>query len=162
MDLSGSWNYIEKMARSRLANNKTERHVSEYGEGIEVMGVAGEILARRCLGLNETVHKHFDGGYDFTFAGKKIDVKATHLTPRVSCRFLQWPLRKRIKADVILMTAVDMVMKQGIVLGWVTEAEMMRSPINRSRAEPCHEVPVPDLHPVYELIALHLQLRTRL
>ena len=64
MDLSGSWDYIREIARSRLAHNKTSHHVSEFGEGIELIGVAGEIVARRFLGLPETIHQRFDGGVD--------------------------------------------------------------------------------------------------
>ena len=66
MDLSGSWPYIESTARDRLSHNKTRRHVSDYGEGIEVIGVAGEIVVRRFLGLCEEVHDGFDNGVDMS------------------------------------------------------------------------------------------------
>ena len=107
MDLNGSWQYFESIARNRLAHNKTKRHVSMYGEGIETIGAAGELAARRFLGLEEKLHQGFDGGHDFVFAGMSVDVKATVLTPNIEYRFLQWPEKKPIRCQIILMTAVD-------------------------------------------------------
>ena len=154
MDLSGSWKYIERIARSRLAHNKTDHHVSRYGDEIEILGAAGELCARRYLGLKEVLHDRFDNGVDFVFAGKKIDVKATQLTPRLEYRYLQLAVTKKIKADLVLLTAVDLVGKQGTVVGWVFREELLEAPINRNRHNPCHEISVRKLHPGWELIQM--------
>lgn len=153
MDLSGSWKYIERIAKSRLATNKTQHHVYQYGEDIEVLGAAGEIVARRDLGLPEKLQTDFDGGVDLRFGGMKIDVKATHLTPLVEHRYLQWPEWKNVKSDIILLTGVNLNEKIGITLGYATRSEILNAPINKERATPCHEISVRDLHPVYELVA---------
>ena len=153
MDLSGSWDYIREIARSRLAHNKTSHHVSEFGEGIELIGVAGEIVARRFLGLPETIHQRFDGGVDLSYGGYKVDVKTTVLTPNISHRYLQWPEFKRIRSDVVLLTAVDPLTMIGTVLGYANRADILRSPINRERFQACHEIPVTELHPAWELEA---------
>jgi hypothetical protein len=158
MDLSGSWPYIERVARNRLAHNKTRHHVSEYGDGIETLGVAGEIVARRFLGLDEILHEGFDGGTDFVFAGKMVDVKATVLTPNIGFRYLQWPEWKPVKADIILMTAIEPVTKTGTVIGYATRAEVEKAEINRTRFSPCHEIPMSKLRPMYELISLQLRI----
>ncbi len=158
MDLNGSWGYIERVARNRLANNKTRHHVSEYGDGIETLGVAGELVARRFLGIEERLHEGFDGGTDFVFAGKTVDVKATVLTPNIGFRFLQWAEWKPVKAQIILMTAIEPICRQGIVIGYATKDEVQRSPVNRSRFTPCHEIPITDLHPVYELVGHQLRI----
>jgi hypothetical protein len=152
MDLSGSWEYIQKIAESRLATNKTEHHVTEYGEGIEALGVAGEIVARRFLGLEELVHEGFDHGVDLTYGGQTIDVKATVLTPKTNFRFLQWPIWKIVKADIVLMTAVNPIQKTGVVLGYATRLEITTAPINNERKYACHEIPVINLHPAWELV----------
>lgn len=151
MDLSSSWQYITDVARSRLAHNKTSHHVYEYGEGIEVLGVAGEIVARRFLGLSEKLHCGFDGGVDLSYATMKIDVKATVLTPNIRHRFLQWPEGKRVRADVILLTAIDPITKIGTVMGYATRNDVQTAPINRSRFQPCYEIPVTSLRPAWEL-----------
>jgi hypothetical protein len=154
MDLSGSWEYIERIAKSRLAHNKTPRHSSDYGDVIEVLGVAGEVVARRFLGLKESTHQGFDDGTDLVFCGHTIDVKATRLTAKVEYRFLQWPLWKKVKAEVVLMTAVDPDKKIGTVLGYVYKHEIEAAPVNLERAQPCKEIPVRNLHPAWELFQM--------
>ena len=157
MDLSGSWEYIQNVARSRLAHNKTPHHDYRFGEGIEVIGVAGEIATRRFLGLTERVHEGWDGGVDINFYGLKIDVKATTLTPRISYRYLQWPTRKKIKSDVVVMTAIDPITKQGVVLGYATKDEILNAKVNPDRPTACMEISVLDLHPPFELIEARLR-----
>lgn len=160
MDLSGSWPYIEATARNRLAHNKTKRHVSDYGEGIEVIGVAGELIVRRFLGLAEHVHEGFDNGVDINYFGMRMDVKATILTPNANYRFLQWPNWKKVRADYIVMTLIDPVNKVGTITGYAMKDEILRSPINQTRQTPCHEIPVTDLHPAWELIVEACRRRT--
>lgn len=151
MDLSGSWKYIQSVAESRLAHNKTPRHISDFGTGIEVLGVAGEIVARRFFGMSEKLHDGFDNGIDLRFAGFTIDVKTTVLTPKVEHRYLQIPEFKPVRADIILMAGVDPINMIGTVLGFATRAEVEKSEINQDRHTPCHEIAVRDLHPAWEL-----------
>jgi hypothetical protein len=150
--LRRQWPYIEGVARARLANNKTSRHVSEYGDQIEVVGAAGELAARICFGLPADLGTHFDGGTDFIYHGMRIDVKATQWTRRIQFRFLQWPLWKPIKADVILLTAIDDDDKNALLVGYATRTEIALAQINTSRDDPCHEIAVQNLHPIRELM----------
>lgn len=151
MDLSGAWSYGRSVSEHRLAHNKTQRHVSEYGDGIELLGVMGEICARRFLGLSEVLHEGFDHGVDILFEGMTIDVKATHLTPLIQHRYLQWPRWKPVKSDYILLAAIDALHRGGTILGYATRAEVLAAPINRDRRYPCREIAVGDLHPAWEL-----------
>ncbi|MCB2146579.1 MAG: hypothetical protein KQI81_08900 [Deltaproteobacteria bacterium] len=156
MNIRGSWPYIQVVAKSRLAHNKTPRHISKYGDSLEIIGAAGEIVARRFLGLNEKLHTGFDNGIDFYYAGKKIDVKATMLTPKVDFRNLQWPIYKIIKADIIILTAIDTIRKIGVVLGYATKDDILSAYVNLERETPCYEVPVESLKPAWRLIAREL------
>lgn len=160
MDLSGSWNYIKRISRSRLAHNKTSHHVSDYGDGIELIGVAGEIVARRFLGLPEELHEGFDGGVDLVYGGMKVDVKATLLTPNIGHRFLQWPETKRIKSDIVLLTAVDPILQIGTILGYANRHDVLNAHVNYERFNPCHEIPVRDLKPAWELEAEFVRSRS--
>jgi len=154
MDLSGSWSYIEGIAKERLRNNKTSRHVADYGTDIEILGAAGEIAARRFLGLPEKLHTHFDKGTDIRFAGRKIDVKATRLTNKVEYRCLQWPYQKPIRSNIILLTAVSIPIRTAVVIGYARKVEILRAPVNLERAYPCHEISVKELHPASKLLTL--------
>jgi hypothetical protein len=160
MDLSGSWEYIEKAARGRLAHNKTKRHVYDYGESLEIIGVAGEVIARRFLGLPELVHEGFDNGIDIEYFGMKMDVKATILTPNASHRFLQWPDWKKIHAEYIIATVIDPINQLGTVIGYARKSEIFNAPINKTRSTPCHEIPFVELHPAWELIVEACRRRT--
>lgn len=154
MDLRPSWDYIQQIAFVRLSNNKTDLHVYSYGDSIEALGVAGEVAARRWLGLPELVHQNFDGGVDLMWRGIKVDVKATVLTTKLQFRFLQWPHWKPVKSEVILLTAVDLGRKKATIVGYAFRDEVLNAPINHERDIPCHEIPVPDLHPAWELFTL--------
>lgn len=148
MDLSGEWDYIEEIARQRLSNNKSRHHVSRYGDGIETIGAAGELAARRCLNLSESLHIRRDNGIDILWRGWRVDVKTTKLTPRIQHRFLQWPKDKPIKCDIVLMVAVDTSQKSAELLGFAFAYEIMCAPVNYSRDFPCHEIPVGQLIPI--------------
>jgi hypothetical protein len=154
MDLSKDWEYIEGISEKRLGHNKTDRHVSRYGTAIEILGAAGELAARRFLGLPEGLHDQFDGGVDFVWRGYLVDVKTTKLTPKLNHRFLQWREDKELKADIVLFAAVDLQPKKATVVGWAWADEVREAPINLERDFPCHEIPATELHNAWELYIL--------
>jgi len=158
VDFSREWKYLQQVAARRLKNNKTSHHVSQYGEEIELIGAAGELAARRFLGISQSLHEKFDGGVDLEWQGRTVDVKATRLTSKIQFRNLQWPEKKVIRAEIILMTAVDTKTRQATVIGYALAKEVMDAPINRTRDYPCHEIPVPKLHPAYLLISQRHEL----
>lgn len=142
---------LEQIAEERLEHCKTSRHVDRYGPGIELLGAAGELAARRFLGLPEELHNEFDGGKDMVWHGLKIDVETTVLTSKIHYRYLQWPYYKSIKADIILMVAVDTDSHQATVLGYAIPEDIKAAPVNTERYVPCHEIPIPNLRPAWEL-----------
>ena len=152
MNLTASWPYIEKIAAKRLAHNKTPRHVSLYGPEIETIGAAGELAARRFLGLPEILHTHFDGGTDIVVGKTRIDVKATKLDP--AHKYMQWPYWKWVKAPIILMTMVDIAAKKVLVVGYATQEDVMGAEINMKRSTWCYEIPIKCLRKASDLYDL--------
>ena len=152
MDLSAAWPYLEAVAAERLLNNITERHVSMYGPEIELLGAAGELAARRFFQVSEQLHTHFDQGADIVYKDIRIDVKATHWTPKVLRRHLQWAIWKQIRADVILLTAINLQQKSAILVGYALPHEILRAPVNEDRFIACHEIPVPRLRKPSKLL----------
>ena len=152
MDLGAQWQYIEQVAAERLQNNQTKRHVSQYGTYIEVIGAAGELAARRFLGLPETLHTHLDGGCDMYYKGMRIDIKATVWTPKLQFRYLQWPISKPIKSDVVMLTAVSEESRSAIIAGYALPNDIGRAPINTERDFPCYEIPIPNLRKASQLL----------
>lgn len=158
MNLEGQWPYLELIASRRIKSNKTAWHIESpayTGENcsaqFEMLGAAGELAARRFLGLPEVLHENFDGGADIELNGMRIDVKATRLTKNIQHRFLQWPYGKPIKTDVVLFTAVDLQSRRAIVIGYATKEDVIKAPVNEKRERPCHEIPTSKLRPAWEL-----------
>lgn len=152
MDLSQDWDYITHVADIRRERNQTPWHVDKHY--LEVIGAAGELAARRFLGLPEKLHTKFDGGKDLFWRGYSLDVKATKLTPNIEYRYLQWTEGKPIRADIIMMMGVDLGAKGAIPLGWAFAFELINAPINYERDRPCHEISILDLRPDWGLFAL--------
>jgi hypothetical protein len=153
MNLAADWEYLEAVAKRRLQHNKTARHVADYGTYIEIIGAAGELVARRFLKLPCELHDNFDGGVDLIWNEQRVDIKATVWTRKLRFRYLQWPEQKPILADIIFLTAVNLERKEAIVVGFALPAEVRNAPINRTRDYPCHEIPVCVLHGPHELLA---------
>jgi hypothetical protein len=162
IDLGEHWDYIECIARERLRHNVTSRHVSVYGDTIEVIGAAGELAARRFYGMPTVLGTYFDGGTDFTFRHLKFDVKATVWTLKIQFRSLQWPIWKPVKADVILFSAINIEKQTAILLGCATRNEIISAFINSTRYIACHEIPIQNLHPVMDYMLTPYPKKKRL
>jgi hypothetical protein len=149
MNLAASWEYIQSVANIRRRGNRTPRHIDvEY---LETIGAAGEVAARRFLGLPEKLHTGFDKGTDFRWRGWRVDVKTTVLTKKVGYRYLQWPKTKPVKADIIFMVAVDRETSEAVPIGFALKQELLDAPINSERQYPCYEIPFGSLHPAWEM-----------
>ena len=149
MKLAGSWDYIETIANKRRRDNQTPRHIDvDY---LETIGAAGELAARRFLGLKEELHTGFDNGTGFVWRGWKVDVKTTVLTNKVGYRYLQWPKGKLVKADIVFMVAVDRRTSDAVIIGFALAQELINAPVNKDRQHACHEIPFSLLHPAWEM-----------
>lgn len=153
MNLRSVWPYLEQVARERLQNNQTELQVKEYGPEIELIGVAGEAAARQFLKMPINLHLEFDNGIDFNWMGRTVDVKATRRTRLLEHRFLQWPIIKPVKAEIIVMTAIDLDQREAEVIGYAFKNEILRAPINHTRPYPCREIPITALHSPWNLFS---------
>ena len=152
MDISLHAEYVLDIAAQRLHFNCTRWHVPSFY--YEQIGAAAELAARIFLGLPLELHVHFDGGTDLRYMGYSVDIKATKLTPCIEHRYLQWMQGKPIKSDIVWQWGVDLAHWKALPVGWVWSREMVAAPINYERERPCHEISVPDLHPIYELYSL--------
>jgi hypothetical protein len=155
MNLGDRWPYVLAIAKARLKHNKTSRHVSQYGDTLEILGVAGELAARRLLGLPEELHTGFDGGKDLVYHGWDIDVKTTRLTNNLIERGFRWPLTKVVRADICLVMAVDVESQRAVALGWCYKVAVERAPIDHEHN--CHEVPIVELRPFWQLVVIDLK-----
>jgi hypothetical protein len=150
MNLRSDWPYIQQIAAERLRNNKTPRHRAKYGTEIEIIGAAGELAARRFLGLSEQLGTTFDGGIDLSLHGLTIDVKST----KPWSKWLQLAYYKRVAADVLLMMSVNVKKKTAIPRGFAWREEILAAPIDISVDDACHRIHIDELHPIHELLEI--------
>jgi len=153
MNLEHHWAYVLDIAAQRLANNKTPKHNAKYGDDIEIMGAAGELAARIFLGEPLRMGVHFDGGVDIQCGHWSVDVKATKFTPGIAHRYLQWPIWKTVRSDVILMTVVNIETKQATIIGYAMKTDLENATANMARDVPCVEIPFTSLRAPWELVA---------
>jgi len=155
ISLRNKWKTIVAVAKKRLKNNsKTEWHRSEFGDELEIMGAAGEIAARLFLKLPLRLSTKFDNGVDLEWQGYSVDVKATRWVSTIMSRYLQWPEKKNIKADFILLTAIDFNERRAKILGYCTGEELRNAPVNEKREIPCMEIPIKELKDPEDLFSL--------
>ena len=81
---------------------------------MDIIGAAGEVAARRFLGLPEKLHNHFDGGVDLNWRGYRVDVKSTAISDYLGKQYLQYPEYKWINADIILMMGIDLDRQEAV------------------------------------------------
>jgi len=159
MNLKPYWEYLQEVSTQRLANNQTVWHIQNDGR-LEIIGAAGELAARLFFGMSSELGTHFDQGSDFLVGDLKVDVKATPLTPGAAYRFLQWPERKPVKADIIVMTIVNIEEQGATLVGYTTRKAIKAAPVNVARRTPCHEIAYSRLSPLWEL-AVHADLKRK-
>ena len=152
MDLSDRWSYIVSVAEERLCINKTKRHVS-YGAEKEIIGAAAELAAHRLFGISEALHIGFDKGIDFIHRGISFDVKGTELVPTIKFRCLQFPVSKKVKADIIILFGIDLQERSAVPLGYSTRERLLATTVNYERPFPCYEIPIPELDKIKYLSA---------
>ena len=150
MNLRSDWPYIQHVAAERLRNNITPRHRAKYGTEIEVIGAAGELAARRFLGLSEKLGTTFDGGIDLSLHGLTIDVKST----KPYSLWLQLAYYKRVAADVLLMMSVNVKRQTVIPRGFAWREEILAAPLDISQDDACHRIHIDELHPIHELLEI--------
>ena len=148
MNLRSDWPYIQHIAAERLRKNKTPRHRADFGTEIEVTGAAGELAARRFLGLPEELGTTFDGGIDISLHGIAIDVKST----RPSSKWLQVAYYKRVAADIILMMSIDPERQTAILRGFAWKREILAAPLDLTQIDACHRIHINELHGIEELL----------
>jgi hypothetical protein len=112
------------------------------------MGAAGELAARRYLGLDETLGTHFDGGVDLTLHGLTVDIKST----RPWSKWLQIAYYKRVVADVVLMMSINLKYQTAQPFGFAWREEVLNAPLDLRMDDACHHIPVEELHSVQELL----------
>jgi hypothetical protein len=140
MDLRADWGYILDLA-ARRRRSQNQWYIPNDGS-YDIIGAAGELAARRFFGLPEDLHAGYDGGVDFIYRGVKVDVKSTLMRHLRKEGLLQWPRRKEIKADIVLLMCIDLEAQRATPVGYATRDIILNARQNDTSKVPCFEVPI--------------------
>jgi hypothetical protein len=152
--------YILAVAEQRLRLNKHRKgHVSHWGDQLEKIGAAGELAARLLLSASPTkLSNGFDDGVDLYWRGYAIDVKSIMPTKPLGRYNLRIPVTSSLTADIFLLMAADVEEWKAFPIGWAWREEVAQAPINLQAYNPCRDIPVPELHRLWELYDLDPKL----
>lgn len=148
IDLKPHWKNIQRVAKIRLASNKTNHHVYRFKNKLEIMGAAGEVAAHLYLGLSPEIHLEFDDGVDLEWRGWTVDVKTARA--EIKRLALQIPLRKikdrLLNSEIYLLTTVDIKKREANIIGYTWRGAILKAKPNYTRPVPCKEIYAWDLY----------------
>jgi hypothetical protein len=114
------WDYLSK-------NNMGNRHSANGNKEQQFVGLIGEILTKNVFGLNHKYINGFDGGFDFEYKGKKIDVKTMGRTVNIKPYFVHnfIGFQKDFDCDIYIFNSLNKISNNLEICGWVTKDELI-------------------------------------
>ena len=114
------WNYLSK-------NNMGNRHSANGNREQQFVGLIGEILTKNFFDLNHKYTSGFDGGFDFEYKGKKIDVKTMGRTVNMKPYFVHnfIGFQKDFDCDIYIFNSLNKKTNNLEICGWVTKDELI-------------------------------------
>jgi hypothetical protein len=125
------WNFVSNNnigQRSKANGNKVQQYV----------GLLGEVVVKKYLGVDYELKSGFDGGFDLNYKGLKIDVKTMGRTvePRENYvnNFIAY--QEKFDCDAYVFCSLNKTNYNLTVCGWVTKKQLQeRSKIYKEGTE---------------------------
>ena len=115
-----AWDYLKNNSlghRSKANGNKLEQFV----------GLVGEITVKNFLGINHVESDGFDGGYDLTLKGKKIDIKTmgrnVDVKPHYVNNFITY--QKDYDCDIYIFASINKKTSVLTICGYATKDDLI-------------------------------------
>jgi len=114
------WEYLSE-------NNLGNRHSANGNKEQQFVGLLGEILTKEFFGLNHIYSNGFDGGFDFIYKDKKIDVKTMGRTVNVKPYFVHnfIAFQKDFDCDIYIFNSLNKKTNILEICGWVTKEDLI-------------------------------------
>jgi len=154
------WNYVKE-------NDLGKRYTANGSKQEQYVGMLGETAVKNHFKIKTDPSEGFDGGYDFEYYGRKIDVKTMGRTvdprPEFVNNFIAY--QKNLQADTYIFTSLNKRTSELFILGWVTKDELLergekfKKGTERTRTDgttfklkaPTYEIKNSDLNPMSTL-----------
>jgi len=113
------WEYLSKNSlahRGKADGNKNEQFV----------GLVGEILTKKVFGIKHKFEKGYDGGFDFQYKNKRIDVKTMSRTVDMKDHYIHnfIAYQKDYNCDAYIFNSINKKTNTLTICGWVTKEEL--------------------------------------
>lgn len=118
------WDYLSK-------NNMGNRHSANGNREQQFVGLLGEILTKQFFGLSHKYTIGFDGGFDFNYNGKRIDVKTMGRTVDMKPHFVHNFIcfQKDFDCDIYIFNSLNKKNNNLEICGWVTKDDLINKSI---------------------------------
>ena len=154
------WDYVKE-------NDLGKRFTANGSKQEQYVGMLGEVVVKNHFKIKQNPSEGFDGGYDFEYYGRKIDVKTMGRTvdprPDFVNNFIAY--QKNLQADTYIFTSLNKRTSELFILGWVTKDELLergekfKKGTERTRSDgstfklkaPTYEIKNSDLNPMSTL-----------
>ena len=114
------WKYLKE-------NNLGNRHSANGNKEQQFVGLIGEIITKKYFGIEHKWLKGFDGGYDFIYNNKKIDVKTMgrNVTPKdfYVNNFISF--QKDFDCDYYILTSLNKKTNELFICGYLSKTELL-------------------------------------
>ena len=115
------WNFLKK-------NNLGNRLEANGNKEQQFVGLIGEIMVVNLFGLEYKFSQGFDGGFDFIYKGKKIDVKTMGRTvdpkPYFVNNFIAF--QKDFNCDYYIFTSLNKKTNELTICGYLSKEDLLK------------------------------------
>ena len=114
------WDFLSK-------NNMGNRHSANGNKEQQFVGLLGEITIKNYFGVKHNWVNGFDGGYDFIYNNKKIDVKTMgrNVTPKdfYVNNFISF--QKNFHCDYYIFTSLNKKTNELFICGYLSKKDLL-------------------------------------
>ena len=115
------WNWLQ-------SNNMGNRSEFNGKRKQQLGGLIGEIMVKQLFRIEHEWKNGFDGGFDFEYKGKKIDVKTQLRKTDVQSYYVNnvYPLQFQNNFDVYLFASVNEKKSELTICGWIYKSDVLK------------------------------------
>lgn len=115
------WQYLNE-------NNIGNRYEANGNKEEQFVGLVGEIIIKHLFNIKHEFNKGFDGGYDFTYKGFKIDVKTMGRNVDVKDYFVNnfIAFQKSYDCDIYIFCSLNKQKNELSVCGYLGKKELLK------------------------------------
>lgn len=115
------WNYLKN-------NNMGNRHSANGNKENQLVGLLGEVLTKQVFNIEHKFSSGFDGGFDFLYNNKKVDVKTMGRNVFMKDEYVHHLIAFQDKFDCEIYIFNSLNKKNNIleICGWVTKDQLLQ------------------------------------